>query len=134
MVTLFRWAVGLALSLGLGAIVIPHLLGFIRVRSGLVRHPVRPLPRVPPQLTGLVERFFFTVLVGLDTTGAAIIPIVGLMFVWLGLKMASNWNRPEQKDPTTRASAFASLLAGLVSMMFALVGGGICSGLLPSRF
>ena len=133
MLPLFRWLIGFAVSLGLGALVVPHLLSFIRVRSGLVRHPPRPLPRVPPQITGLVERFFFTTLVGVDTTGAATIPIVGLMFVWLGLKMASNWNRPEQKDPTTRASAFAALLAGLASMMFSLVGGWICSGLLPGR-
>jgi hypothetical protein len=53
------------------------------------------------------------------------------MLGWLGLKMASNWNRLEQKDPSTRTYALAAPLAGLVSMTFAFLGGWICAGLIP---
>lgn len=56
------------------------------------------------------------------------------MIVWLGLKLASNWNRPEQTDPSTRIYAFTALLAGLLSMLFSFLGGWICSGLLRLPF
>ncbi len=82
---------------------------------------------VPGWVTGSVERLFFTVLVGLGVLG-----VPALMLVWLGLKMATNWNHPTWKDkPETRAYALSALLGGLVSMLFALIGGLLIGWLLP---
>jgi hypothetical protein len=51
-----------------------------------------------------------------------------LMAGWLALKLASNWNRPERTGKDTAAFAFTALLAGLVSMAFAALGGRIAIG------
>ena len=51
------------------------------------------------------------------------------MIGWLALKLATNWNHPDYKDNRSeeRAVAFSALVAGLVSMLFALLGGQICA-------
>lgn len=82
----------------------------------------RSLDLVPGWITGLVERTFFTIAVAFGGPFAIV-----AMIAWLGAKMATDWNRPqaERQDP---AGAFTTLLGGLVSMFFALVGGLICRG------
>jgi hypothetical protein len=83
---------------------------------------------VPGWVTGAVERLFFTVLVGFESQG-----VPALMLVWIGLKMATNWNHPTWKDlPESRAYALSALLAGLVSMLFAFLGGLLIRKLLPT--
>jgi hypothetical protein len=53
------------------------------------------------------------------------------MVGWLALKMATNWNHPDWKQkPSARSFAFSALLGGLVSMLFALIGGLVCAGTL----
>jgi hypothetical protein len=73
--------------------------------------------RVSPWLTGIVERAFFTVVLAFDVSGAST-----AMMAWLTVKMLPNWNRTTADPP----GAFTALLAGLVSLFFALVGGLIC--------
>ena len=84
---------------------------------------------MPPAVTGVIERIFFTLLVGYEVGGAGV-----AMIAWLGAKMASNWNvrssvvvREALSDPDAarrvRVWAFSSLVSGLISMLFALFGG-----------
>jgi hypothetical protein len=57
------------------------------------------------------------------------------MVAWLGVKLATNWNHPDWKDkPDTRTYAFSALLGGLVSMLFAFIGGLVCAGRLSLGF
>jgi hypothetical protein len=121
-----EWTLGLLFSLLGGAIASWAFLKSVRSWLG-----VPPKPRlspgnkeIPPWLTGVVERSFFTVLVGLDLAG-----IPTAMVGWLALKLATNWNHPDWKDkPDARTFALSALLGGLVSMLFALVGGLLCAG------
>ncbi len=79
--------------------------------------------RVPSWFTGLVERLFFTILVGVH--GITLPPV--LMMTWIGLKLATNWNnKAYEAQPGLRVFAFRSLVLGLLSMTFALIGGLIC--------
>ena len=111
---LFRWALGLSVALILGAVVTNIFVTRLRARIGANESG---LTGVSPSLTGLIERLFFTVIVAFDISGTAT-----AMMGWLGVKMASNWNRTALPDP----GAFSALLGGLVSLFFALVGGLVC--------
>ncbi len=118
--TLEIWMTGLVASLALGGIFTPLFLyalnKYLRLEEEkTVKEGER---RVPPLLTGMIERLFFTLVIALQLSGAAI-----SMIGWLTLKMVTNWNRPG-KDYNHMA-AFAALLAGMVSMMFAILGGTI---------
>ncbi len=123
-----EWTIGLLFSLVVGGIVTWLFLKVLRLRLG-----IPPKPRlsaggkgIPSWLTGAVERLFFTVLVGLQVSGAPT-----AMIGWLALKLATNWNHPDWKDkPNARTFALSALLAGLVSMLFALLGGLVCAGTL----
>ena len=123
-----EWIIGLLFSLVVGGIVTWLFLKVLRLRLG-----IPPKPRlsdgskgVPPWLTGTIERLFFTVLIGLGVPGAP-----AAMIGWLALKMVTNWNHPDWKDkPNARTFALSALLGGLVSMLFALLGGLVCTRML----
>ena len=72
---------------------------------------------VSPVLTGLMERFFFTILVAVKLPGVA-----GAMIAWIAVKMASNWNSDNEQEDR-RFNRFAALLTGLLSMSVATIGG-----------
>src|SRR5206468_10617167 len=92
--------------------------------------PKEDIKRVPPWLTGAVERLAFAVFVGLELPGAAT-----AMMGWLAIKLATNWNRDDmQKVGAARPFSFTALLAGLISMTFAALGGMIACGKLCSDF
>jgi hypothetical protein len=120
------WTIGLFFSLVVGSVVTWLFLKVLRCWLGASE----PKPRlsagskgVPPWLTGMVERCFFTLLVALDVSG-----VPTAMVGWLAVKLATNWNHPDWKDKLdTRTYAFSALLGGLVSMLFALVGGLVCA-------
>jgi hypothetical protein len=89
------------------------------------------LRSIPVGLTGALERIVFT-------TAAMVSPANAptLMGGWLVLKLASNWQRdlPAMNERQARTEAmerrsngFAALLAGLVSMFLAWLGGFIAS-------
>jgi hypothetical protein len=115
-----RWSLGLAVSLVVGGIV-THL--FVRCLRRRINTVNSEATGVSPWLTGMIERLFFTVVVAFDVSGTAT-----AMMGWLAVKMASNWNRLGVVDPP---GAFSALLAGLVSLLFALVGGLICRASKP---
>ena len=118
-----NWIVGLSISLALGALCTWAFLKLLRKYVGLPQK-AKEGASVPAWLTGVVERLFFAVLVGLNVAGAP-----AAMVAWLALKLATNWNHPDWKDkPEARSYAFSALLAGLVSMLFALLGGLVCAG------
>lgn len=123
-----RWIAGLLFAVVIGGIVVPGFLYSVRGLLGLGDKPKQKTKRVPPWLTGIVERFVFTVLVGLEIAGAAT-----AMMGWLAIKLATNWNRKDMENATAaRPFSFTALLAGLISMMFAALGGMIASGKLWS--
>jgi hypothetical protein len=123
-----QWIVGLAFAVVAGGIVTPFFL--YPLRWGLKLRKKRPPGRVPAWLTGAVERFVFCVFVGLDVSGAGT-----AMMAWLGLKLATNWNHVEMtSEPSARTFAFSALVAGLVSMLFAVLGGYVARGDLWARY
>jgi len=124
-----RWAIGMAFSLLIGAFTTWAFLTWLRAHLKLGEDPLGrqahgTLP-VPPWLTGGMERLFFTSIIGLGISGAPI-----AMIGWITVKMVSNWNRPgiDPTDARPVRGAFSALLAGLVSMFFAGVGGVVCRG------
>ena len=119
---MLRWALGLTLSLGVGWYVTEAFLTQLRENFKVKKPNAEKC--VPPWLTGLVERSFFTVAVALNLSGATT-----AMVGWVAVKMASHWTRPSARHgPNSRFLVFSGLLAGLVSMFFALVGGLIARG------
>jgi hypothetical protein len=75
---------------------------------------------VPGWAMGLLERFFFTSAVAVAPPAA-----IAAMPVWLGIKLAANWQR---KKPTkyTRSASILAVAIGLVAMLFSLIGGLLC--------
>ncbi len=132
--SLLTWSVGLAVSVFVGGLV---TWGFLKILRGYTRIPKSnpdPATRgIPAWFTGGVERLFFSLAVAFDLPGTTI-----AMVAWIVAKMAANWNRPtsdqssDPKEAIRRArGSFTALLAGLVSMIFAMVGGLICNGKIP---
>jgi hypothetical protein len=115
--TFLQWCSGLVFALGIGHIGVELFLRWLRGRK-----PERE--RVPAWLTGLVERFFFTLVVAFEVGGAAT-----AMIAWIAAKMLANWNRAGQPATDEQIfGAFSALLAGALSMTFALFGGLIADG------
>jgi hypothetical protein len=119
-----RWAVGLFFAVIVGGLVI-ELFFFILERCWLGPTP-KAKNHIPAFITGMVERLFFTVLVGGSSNPVA---VPALMFTWIAAKLAANWKHPKfPPHPKARAFTMRALLAGLLSMMFALIGGWFISG------
>lgn len=127
-VIIYRWYIGLSVSLAIGHLV----AGFIRMKLysacnlpewyDLKQHSGPAL--VTGSTTGLIERTFFTIIVGLGY-----VDILGPMMAWLGLKLGANWIHPIlHNKPLVTSYAFIGLLVGLISMLFAYFGGLICQG------
>src|SRR2546428_461340 len=125
-----RWIAGLLFALVGGSIVVPLFLYSVRGMLGLGEKPKENIKRVPPWLTGAVERLAFAVFVGLELRGTAT-----AMMGWLAIKLAANWNRKDmERVDAARPFSFTALLAGLISMVFAALGGMIACGKLWSAF
>lgn len=81
-------------------------------------------------LIGILERVFFVGLVGFGITGAGV-----AMIGWISAKMAAGWNPYRESDDPDAAAGndqsfervknerMTGLVAGLISMLFALLGG-----------
>ncbi len=121
-------AFGLLITLAVGHGVMEQIHHWLHKR---IEPPPLPGKGVPPWFTGLVERaIFFLFVAAYDVPGITV-----SMMVWLGIKMAANWNRPgltssDDSDAEARRArgAIAAAVLGLMSMGFALVGGLICRG------
>jgi hypothetical protein len=119
-----RWLVGLLVALVVGHFAVEVFLQLLRRRMGL--DTIQRPGRVPRRLTGFLERLVFTLFVAFQVEGAG-----PAMIGWLAVKLAANWDRPPpEPDPEDRRSryAFSALVAGLFSMLFALMGGLIARG------
>lgn len=129
MSTITLWVTGLAIALIVGQLITWIFLILLRTWMGTPdKSPQALTKRVPPWLTGTIERLFFTVLVGANVDG-----FPTAMMAWLALKLASNWNHKDvEGHPEARAFALSALLAGIVSMLCALVGGLIIARIIPS--
>jgi hypothetical protein len=116
------WSIGIGVSLILGWPVTEGFLYVLRRAYGIEK-PSR-VKRVPSWLTGIVERLFFTIAVAYNVGGS-----ITAMIGWIAVKLASRWIGPDNENgPGARFLAFSSVLGGLVSMLFALVGGLIAGG------
>jgi hypothetical protein len=121
-------ALGFFISCVIGHYVVKHFLGHLRQCMGLRSRTdtlamwiAAPLTtRTPAALTGFVERVFFTILVASNVSD-----ILTGMIGWLALKLGANWqSRKDEIDEEVRTNyAFSALLAGLVSMLMAYLGG-----------
>jgi hypothetical protein len=124
---------GLTFSLVVGAVIVPT---FQRCLEFRVRLPRRDDGiRIPPSLTGHIERLLFTLIVAFDISGTA-----PAMIAWVALKMAANWNSPEAQlegtgeKPTAREvlnRRFSALLTSAVSLIVVVIGGTIALGKVP---
>ena len=118
-----NWVVGLIVSLVLGGVITELFVQLMRKLLSVQKSSPNT-KRFPSWLTGAMERLFFTVLLGLNAAG-----IAPAMMAWLALKMATNWNRSDEKEkPETRTLGFIALVAGLISMGFAYIGGSFANG------
>jgi hypothetical protein len=124
--TILRWLIGGLVALFIGHFAVEYFDDRLRKHISLPSKEADTSgeKRVTPALTGTLERLFFLILIGYQVPGGA-----AAMIGWLGLKLATNWNHPDWKDsPRARTRAFVALLTGLVSMLYALLGGLIASG------
>lgn len=102
---------------------------FSAVTSSLLKLPPKSsstVARIPPWLTGLVERSFFVILVATQVEG-----IPEAMIGWLAIKLAVNWQKLDsEKNPDAQTRGLLALLCGAISLAFAYVGGAILSGVI----
>ncbi len=123
METLARWSTGMFVSLAIGQLVTGLFLKSVR-NHYKIELGSSTSPGIPAYVIGLVERLFFTIIVAFNISATAI-----AMIGWLTVKMVSNWNRTGGSSSADFApAALSALLGGMVSMLFALLGGLICSG------
>ena len=109
---------GFSISLVVAAFAVAWVLEWLR-RDLEVESAPREEP-VPAWIVGTVERAFFTVVVAAGLSGVAV-----AMILWIGAKMAVGWGGGSQGIQNSEAFRFTALLGDLISMMFALVGGGV---------
>lgn len=119
------WVLALLVSLAVGDIA-------CRLVHLWLRGKKEETGSVPGWFTGLTERPLFTIAVAYWVPG-----VMTAMMAWIGAKMAANWMRrkapdsqPEELDDIVKGQ-LSALLAGAVSMFFALLGGLILQGRFP---
>ena len=121
-VSLINWFVGVILV----GVVIGHV--FVWLFSKWSQRYLAPDPRsrekrIPSWATGVIERVIFGTLVFVSNEPTATIAALG---AWLALKLATNWSHPSfPNSPDARHYAIRALLAGLISMTFAFLGGQV---------
>ena len=119
---LFVWFLGWGSAAGAGQFLVPRFLDYLR---GPLDLPTPENKRVQPWVTGLLERSFFTIAVG-AWVGS---DVLTAMFAWLALKLGANWQAAPGGNETpdarrTRVNyAFSALLAGLLSLVLAVLAG-----------
>lgn len=126
---MYVWVWGLTFSLLVGHIVTSSFLSILRAAVNLPEKPSHAGGRtsVPPGFVGLFERLLFTIWLGLSPDNLP--QVATASAAWLALKMASNWNHPDWKGtPDARTYALTALMAGVVSIATAIIGGRICDG------
>ncbi|MGH8737561.1 MAG: hypothetical protein ACREVC_09410 [Burkholderiales bacterium] len=112
-----RWLLGMFISLAVGLLTGP-ILECVR-RKYNIETELRTADRFPAWMLGLIERLFFTIAIAFQISSTIV-----AMIAWITVKMVSNWNRSTaQKGPDVSGVAMTALLGGILSMLFALIGG-----------
>ena len=123
---IIRFIIGFSISLGLGHLLTPIFLKQIREDLFKKLNKRYEIPNYGSLdwLVGLLQRFFFTIIVAFDVGGAAV-----AMISWILVKMATNWHiiARSKDEPLVRGVALSSLMGSLISLSFALVGGLVAS-------
>ena len=115
------WSIGLAVSLVLGWPITEGFLYGLRKARGFEKPAEEK--SVPPWLTGIIERLFFTIAVAYNVGGS-----ITAMILWIAIKLGANWGPDDGRASAFRFRIVSGALGGLVSMLFALVGGLIAGG------
>jgi hypothetical protein len=109
---------GFSISLVVAAFAVSWILEWLR--RDLEVESAHREEQVPAWIVGTVERAFFTVVVAAGLSSVAV-----AMILWIAAKMAAGWSGGSQEIQNGEAFRFTALLGDLVSMTFALVGGGV---------
>lgn len=126
---------GLFVSLVLGTIFAPLFQwGYVRIQRRHAPDIEYRFIDVSAVIVGLLERLFFTLAVAYEVSGAVI-----AMIAWLTVKLLTHRNSPlwntrgleNEERKALMYGAYAALIAGFVSMSFALVGGLVWAGKSP---
>lgn len=125
----YTFLLGLGIAL-LGGGIAAWVFSVTSIRLfDLPSKPKKAPNRIPPWLTGLVERSFFVTLIA-NSTNLDGIPEA--MIGWLAIKLAINWQKLDaQKYPEAQTRGLLALLTGAISLAFAYIGGAIISGVIP---
>lgn len=133
--TLLLLLLGTFFALGMGHVCTTTALKFIRnhiynealKRDEIIEKIYVDTLSVPGWFLGFVERTFFGTLVAFEVSATA-----AGMLTWLLIKMATDWHKMIDAGSKNgpRSLAFGSLIAGMISLFFALIGGLMCRGAL----
>ena len=117
-----RWTVGLSVGLVCGGIVNQYWARKLKKLIGDEDPQYRIL--IPLSL-GVVESLFFTIGVAFDLSGV----MIG-MVAWMGAKMAAHWGIESKEHQVKNIGTIRFLVLGgtMISLLFAMIGGLICSG------
>lgn len=119
---IFRWVFGLLVALFFGGIVTQFYARKVREIVGDEEAHYRI--SIPISL-GVAENLFFTMGVAFDLSGVMV-----AMVAWVGAKMAAHWGRDSQETRIKNIETvrFMVLMGTMISLMFSMIGGLICSG------
>lgn len=134
---LFSWFVGHA-----AVKLFRWVLGTLIMRLPETKDTVDGTHPLPAVFMGFFERTLFTTMVAVAGP-ANLPPVVLVMGAWLGLKLATNWNRRdstardlsadgvmraenERRITNTIRGSQLALLSGVISLAIATIGGLIC--------
>ena len=125
MTPMISWIIGLSVALILGDLV-PRVAVWAMRRHINFTEP--KYPGISVLVTGTVERLFFVVAVAFNLSG-----VIVAMIGWIGVKMAAHWGArtvasEQQAADSIYAIRISALLAGILSLFCAMVGGLICAG------
>ena len=129
-----QWILGLVLVSGLIGLFLSYLWYWMICKVMGVRPKYRLFPLPKPWeghtglYTGIMERFFFTVLIATNMTGIAIAIIAWIVFKGSNFWTSFTKENPksiEQKEPKR---FYVGVMTSLGSMLIAIVGAQICKG------
>jgi hypothetical protein len=128
----WNWIVGFAIALIGGYIGSALWYQMLTTLTGCEEHQEEQIEEVlftTGVLTGTVERFFFTVGLGMDFAGMAV-----AMMVWTTIKLQSHYHIFGESKPNSTLNEaepdfrrlYRALLSSLGSLFFALIGSWVC--------
>ena len=119
---IFRWVFGLLVALFFGGIVTQFYARKVRKLVG----DEDPHYRISiPIALGVAENLFFTMGVAFDLSGVMV-----AMVTWMAAKMAAHWGKESQETRVKNIETvrFMVLMGTMISLLFSMIGGLICSG------